>query len=122
MKTQIFVTLLIAFTLNQIHTYASPSSDTALYAAGVSNCNSCDPKSDDPTDIKIVVSQKRIWFIADEMPMKCLKTQVKNATGEIVLEKCFSSKCTDWFLNIEALPKGDYTLLLGANRVEKFKK
>lgn len=76
---------------------------------------------DEVGDIRVVVSQKRIWFIADEMPMKCLKTQVKNAEGKAVIEKCFTSKCADWFLNIEALPKGDYTLHLG-DRVEKFKK
>jgi|GEM_PF-840819 len=75
-----------------------------------------------PIDIKVVVSQKRIWLIADEMPMKCLKTHIKNAAGEIVLEKCFSSKCAEWFLNIEALPKGDYTLHLGSDHIEKFKR
>lgn len=79
-------------------------------------------KGGDPIDIKIVVAQKRIWLVADEMPMKCLKTQIKNAKGEVVLEKCFSSKCADWYLDIERLPKGDYTLHLGANRIEKFTK
>lgn len=79
-------------------------------------------KITDPTDLKVVFSQKRIWLLADEMPMKCLKTVVKNSGGQVVMEKCFTSKCTDWFLNIEALPKGDYTLHLGKDRVEKFKK
>ncbi len=79
-------------------------------------------KVTDPIDINVVVSQKRIWLVADERPMKCLKAQIKNAEGKIVLEKCFTSKCADWFLNIEALPKGDYTLHLGADYVEKFKK
>ena len=76
----------------------------------------------DPIDFKVVVSQKRIWLLADEMPMKCLKTQVKDANGKVVLEKCFTSKCSDWFLDIEALPKGEYTLYLGTDQIEKFKK
>jgi hypothetical protein len=76
----------------------------------------------DPIDFKVVVSQKRIWLLADEMPMKCLKTQIKDASGKVVLEKCFTSKCSDWFLDIEALPKGEYTLYLGSDQIEKFKK
>lgn len=79
-------------------------------------------KGGDPSDLKVVVSQKRIWLIADEMPVKCLKTQIKDASGKVVLEKCFSSKCAEWFLNIESLPKGEYTLYLGTERIEKFKK
>lgn len=76
----------------------------------------------DPIDFKVVVSQKRIWLLADEMPMKCLKTQIKDTSGKVVLEKCFTSKCSDWFLDIEALPKGEYTLHLGTDQIEKFKK
>ena len=76
----------------------------------------------DPTEIRAVISQKRIWFVADEMPVKCLKTQVVDARGKVVLEKCFSSKCAEWSLNIETLPKGDYTLLIGESQVQKFKK
>ena len=76
----------------------------------------------DPTEIRAVISQKRIWFVADEMPVKCLKTQIVDEHGKVVLEKCFSSKCSEWFLNIEALPKGEYTLLIGADQVQKFKK
>lgn len=73
-------------------------------------------------ELKVVIAQKRIWFVADEMPMKCVKALVKNAEGETVMEKCFSSKTSDWSMNIEALPKGDYTLHLGSNQVEKFRR
>ncbi len=123
MKTNIFATLLFVLLTHTL--YALPTvvnlsdiavSDAPGFAEGAAG------KGSDPVDIKVVVSQKRIWLIADEMPMKCLKTQIKNAEGKIVLEKCFSSKCTDWFLNIEALPKGEYTLLLGTDYIEKFKK
>ncbi len=122
MKTKLFAVLFFTFTLNQIHTHATAAADTALYPPGISICDSGDSEDTVPIDIKVVVSQKRIWLIADEMPMKCLKTHIKNTAGEIVLEKCFSSKCAEWFLNIEALPKGDYTLHLGSDHIEKFKR
>lgn len=115
MKTKLFAAVLFTFILN--HLQAAPTInfvDSRVSASAY--------KGGDPIDIKVVVSQKRIWLVADEMPMRCLKTQVKNAEGKIVLEKCFTSKMSDWFLNIEALPKGEYTLYLGSERTEKFKK
>jgi len=121
MKMKLFAVLFFAFTLNQINTHATTASDTALHPAGISICDPGDSKGGDPLDIKVVISQKRIWLVADEMPMKCLKTHIKNAEGKIVFEKCFSSKSAEWFMNIEALPRGEYTLYLG-DRVEKFKK
>ena len=123
MKTKLFTALFFAFTLHQSQVNAS--STAALANAGLLNnalMHASAGRFSDPTDIKVVVSQKRIWLVADEMPMKCLKAHIKNSEGKIVLEKCFSSKGAEWFLNIEALPKGDYTLHLGSNQVEKFKK
>ena len=76
--------------------------------------------STDPLDYKIVVSQKRIYFLTDEMPIKCLKVKVVNADKKTVLTHCFSSKSSDWFLNIETLPKGEYTLHVGQSVVERF--
>lgn len=122
MKTKQFAILLLAFTLSQIQANATITANPALDTSGATICNTCSSKDGDPADIKVVVSQKRIWLVADEMPMKCLKAQVKNTEGKIVLEKCFTSKCAEWSLNIEALPKGEYTLCLGANQIEKFKK
>lgn len=76
--------------------------------------------SSDPLDYKIVVSQKRIYFLTDEMPLKCLKVKVVNADKKTVLEHCFSSKSAEWFLNIESLPKGDYVVHIGSSVVEQF--
>lgn len=115
MKTKLFALLSFALFFSQLQA-ANAARPANISTAAVS----CE-KGGDVGDIKIVVSQKRIWLIADEMPMKCLKTQIKDAQGNVVLEKCFTSKCNDWFLNIEALPKGEYTFHLG-DRVEKFKK
>jgi len=122
MKTHLLAVLFLALTFNQLQ--ASQWSDTSIIPqnacqAGMESRISADKN---PADIKIVFSQKRIWLLADEMPMKCLNTQIKNEAGSIVFEKCFTSKCADWSLNIEALPKGEYTLYLGTDRVEKFKK
>lgn len=121
MNSKLLPLLFFALTLNQIQSHAASALNAPLRASDNAINPSVAFKGGDPIDIKVVVSTKRIWFVADEMPMKCLKTKIIDAQGNIVLEKCFSSKCADWFLNIEALPKGDYTLHLG-DRVEKFKK
>jgi hypothetical protein len=118
MKTKFFAALIFTLTIN--HLSLSASAKTAFPSAP--NAKVVASKGGDPTDIRIVFSAKRIWLVADEMPMKCLKAQVKNAAGEVVVEKCFSSKTSDWSLNVEALPKGDYTLHLGTTRTEKFTK
>jgi len=76
----------------------------------------------EPSDIKIVVSAKKIWFIADEMPMKCLCVKVKDHSDKVVLEKCLNSKTADWSLNVESLPKGEYTLVVGKDRTQKFRR
>jgi hypothetical protein len=122
MKTQIFFAL--TFSLIITHLQASNLPETTLLFPQTSKADlqTSEIKGNLPTEIKIVFSQKRIWLLADEMPMKCLKTQIKNEEGKIVFEKCFTSKCADWSLNIESLPKGEYTLYLGTNQVEKFKK
>ena len=122
MKTQIFFALTFALFINQIQASNLPKATALFPEASKADLQTSEIKGNDPTDIKIVISQKRIWLLADEMPMKCLKTQIKNEEGKIVFEKCFTSKCADWSLNIESLPKGEYTLYLGAHQVEKFKK
>jgi hypothetical protein len=118
MKTKFFAALVLSLTIN----YLSLSAATTTAFSNTPITKTLASDGGDPTDIKIVFSAKRIWLVADEMPMKCLKAQVKNAAGEVVVEKCFSSKTSDWSLNVESLPKGDYTLHLGTARVEKFTK
>ncbi|MBL7806564.1 MAG: hypothetical protein JNN28_02050 [Saprospiraceae bacterium] len=127
MKTKLFALLAFSLSLTQVQATGYPST------GGSYNCE-CMPATSsettelamnaggDPLDIKVVFSQKRIYLVADEMPMKCLKIKVCNAAGEAVIEKCFSSKCAEWFLNIETLPKGEYTLFIGEKRTEKFKR
>ena len=122
MKTQIFAVLFFLPVLSALPAVASAKEGINFNSSLLTVVETMVSKITDPTDLKVVFSQKRIWLLADEMPMKCLKTVVKNSAGQVVLEKCFTSKCSEWFLNIEALPKGDYTLYLGTDRVEKFKK
>lgn len=71
-------------------------------------------------DIKVVVSDKKIWVVADEMPVKCLCIKIKDAEGKVVAEKSLSSKISDWSLNVENLPKGDYTVEIGKDKKVKF--
>lgn len=121
MKTNFLPALLFAVIFNQFQ--ATASNNHPIVPGCEPICTEhANEDNRNLDELKVVISQKRIWFVADEMPMKCVKASVKNDEGETVLEKCFSSKNADWSMNIEALPKGDYTLHIGSNRVEKFKR
>jgi hypothetical protein len=76
----------------------------------------------DPNDVKIVISAKKIWVVADEMPVKCLCVKVKNSADKVVLEKCLNSKTADWSLSLESLPKGEYSVQVGKDKSIKFNK
>ncbi len=71
-------------------------------------------------DVKVVVSQKRIWLVADEISVKSLTVQVLNEQGKVVMEKHFSSKMTDWSLRIESLPDGKYSVMVGNKKMTDF--
>lgn len=71
-------------------------------------------------DVKVVVSQKRIWLVADELSVKSLTVQVLNEQGKVVMEKHFSSKMTDWSLRIESLPEGKYSVKVGDKKMTDF--
>ncbi len=122
MKTQFVSALFFSLIFNQLQASNSYFASYSPFEVLKTGMNATKSNGEDPADLKIVFSQNRIWLLADEMPMKCLKTQIKNEEGKIVFEKYFTSKYSEWFLNIEALPKGKYTLYLGSDRVEKFKK
>ena len=65
-------------------------------------------------DVQIVVSQKKIWFLANETPVKKLDVQIINEKGCIILQKQLSSKITDWSIDVQELPSGTYRILLDA--------
>lgn len=73
-------------------------------------------------EIKVVVSQKRIWLVTDEISVKNLTVQVMNEQGKIVMEKTLSSKMTDWSLNIESLASGKYSVMVGSKKVTAFER
>lgn len=104
MKTKLFLVALFSlfFSLNQ------------SVAGSDSNIQHNDP------DVKVVVSQKRIWLMTDEISVKCLTVQVTNEQGRVVAEKYLSSKTTDWSLNIESLPAGNYTVMIGSKKMTQF--
>jgi hypothetical protein len=115
MKNNFFAVLAFALFFGQLDAANSISSTLNHDTATLSHTSS------NPGDVKVVISHKRIWFVADELPLKCLKTRVIDAKGKVVIEKCFTSKSAQWSLDIEALPKGEYTLVVG-ERNERFKK
>ncbi len=102
MKTRIFATALICFFFNLLQ----PVSASNIQA--------------DP-EVKVIVSAKRIWLVADEMAVKSLMVQVRDQKGNVVLEQNFSSKITDWSLSIDQLPKGCYTVQVGGQKATSFK-
>lgn len=127
MKTNFLAVLTFLLALTQVQAAESPVTGDSNHcecipAISAAASNAAFLPESDPLDIRVVFSQKRIYLVTDEMPLKCLKIKVCNAAGEPVIEKCFSSKCAEWFLNIESLPKGDYTLYIGNQRMEKFKR
>jgi hypothetical protein len=71
-------------------------------------------------EIKVVVGAKRIWLVADEISVKCLTVQVQNEQGKVVMEKYLSSKVADWSLNIESLPNGKYSVVIGGKKMQSF--
>ena len=102
MNTRIFATALICFFFNMLQ---------PVSAATISS---------DP-EVKVVVSAKRIWLVTDEISVKNLSVQVLDQKGKVVLEKTFSSKMTDWSLQIEHLPRGCYTVQVGEQKATCFK-
>lgn len=102
MNTRIFATALICFFFNMLQ---------PVSAAVPAN---------DP-EVKVIVSAKRIWLVTDEISVKSLTVQVIDQHGKVVLEKNFSSKMTDWSLQIEQLPKGCYNVQVDGRNATCFK-
>ncbi len=73
-------------------------------------------------EVKVIVSPRRIWLVADEMPVKSLIVQVFNLDGKVVLEQHFSSKTADWSLDLQSLPTGRYLVVAGTQEAIRFRK
>ncbi len=104
MKTKLFLVALFSLLLSLNQSVAGSNSNTT---------------HNDP-DVKVVVSQKRIWLVTDEISVKCLTVQVLDEKGKVVLEKHLSSKMTDWSLNITSLPDGNYSVTVGGKKMTQF--
>lgn len=102
MKTRFFAFALICFFFSTLQTVSAANFGS------------------DP-EVKVVVSAKRIWLVTDEISIKELRVQVLDQEGKVALEKCFSSKMSDWSLHIENLPKGSYTVQVAGVTVKTFK-
>ncbi len=73
-------------------------------------------------EVKVIVTPRRIWLVADETPVKSLTVQVLNLEGKVVLEQHFSSKTADWSLDLQALPTGRYSVVAGTQDPIRFRK
>lgn len=73
-------------------------------------------------EVKVIVTPRRIWLVADEIPVHSLQVRVFDATGKVVLERKFSSKTADWSLDLAALPTGRYSVVAGAQEPIRFHK
>ena len=104
MKTKLFLVAVFSVFLSLAQIFASANT----------NISGNDP------DVKVVISQKRIWLVTDEISVKSLTVRVLNAKGKVVMEKQFSSKVTDWSLRIESLPEGRYTVEVGEKKIADF--
>lgn len=74
------------------------------------------------TQVDVVITQKRILFVSDELPVKHLAVQVIDAANHVVMEKNFSSKTADWSLDVSDLPTGNYTVQVGTQAPVSFVK
>ena len=83
----------------------SSSTGSFIYAASTT------PAGGEP-EVEIVVSQKKIWFVAGESPVKKLDVRILNEKGCIILQKQLSSKMTDWWIDVRELPSGTYRIML----------
>ena len=106
MKTNIFRTFVLCLFLSLNH---ATTSTAATFFGG-------------EPEVKVVVSQKRIWLVTDEISVKNLTVQVMNEKGKVVMEKTFSSKMTDWSLQIGSLPEGKYSVMIGRKKMTEFQK
>lgn len=71
-------------------------------------------------EIRVVISEKKIWFVADEMVVLTMPVEVRDSQGKVVVECQFSAKCSDWSLNVENLPSGKYSVYIENKEVKTF--
>ncbi len=93
----------------------------ALFCVSFLQINAAAASQHDP-EVKVIISPRRIWLVADEMPVKNLTVQVFDLQGKVVLEQRFSSKTADWSLDLQSLPVGRYSVVAGAQEPIRFRK
>ncbi len=68
------------------------------------------------------MASDKIWLLPEETPLKEMKAQVLQSNGKVVLEKAFHSSQEGWWIDISALPQGQYQLVLSSGQREYFEK
>ncbi len=74
------------------------------------------------SQVEVVITQKRILLVADELPVKHLAVQIFDATNRVIMEKDFTSKTADWSIDVSELPTGTYTVQVGTQTPVPFVK
>lgn len=93
-----------------------------FFAIGSLSASNEEPCGDDPM-VHFVITEKKIWIVGDEMPVKNLAVVVTDEFGHVMLEKMFSSKSGErFFLDLSQLPKGKYKVSAGCASTEWEKK
>ncbi len=69
-----------------------------------------------------VITEKKLWIVGDEFPVKNLDVKITDETGKVVLEKVFCTKSERWFLDLTNLPEGKYKVTAGNLQAEWVKK
>ena len=72
--------------------------------------------------VEVVLNEDKIWLIPDERPVVDFPVKVVDSGGEVILQKLFCSKNTEWSLDVSTLPAGKYKVLIGANQTEYLEK
>ena len=73
-------------------------------------------------EYKVIISEKKIWIMADETPVAKLLVQIKDQKGKVVIEKTFSSKNADWSLSVTDLADGEYSIWIGSEKSTTFRR
>lgn len=75
-----------------------------------------------PGDVQIVVTEKKIWFVAEETPLKKMDIQIVDQNGLVVAQKQLNAKCADWSLDLKTVAAGQYDIYIDQILVKHFEK
>ncbi len=72
--------------------------------------------------VEVVVASNKVWLLPEETPLTAVKVQVLDADNRVWMEKEFRTGSETWWIDIAALPTGQYQLLFTTGQREYFEK